>query len=88
MQTPLGVTVRGLVAGKVPDDQSLVARTGQEHVGAGRMSVFCASCTALYFFGDTHFSREVAREVTQPEWPSRVPRSTSCSAMIVMSGFC
>jgi hypothetical protein len=36
----------------------------------------------------THFSREVARDVTQPEWPSRVPRRTNCSAMIAMSGFC
>lgn len=34
----------------------------------------------------TYFSREVAREVTQPEWPSRVPRSTNCSAMIAVGG--
>jgi hypothetical protein len=39
VEAPLGVTVRGLVAGQVPDDQSLVARSGEEHVGAGRMSV-------------------------------------------------
>lgn len=39
METPLGVTVRGLVAGQVPDDERLVTRTGQEHVRAGRMSV-------------------------------------------------
>jgi hypothetical protein len=39
VQTPLGVTVRGLVAGQVPDDESLVARSGQEHVGANRVSV-------------------------------------------------
>lgn len=30
----------------------------------------------------SYFSREVAKLVTQPEWPSRVPRSTSCSAML------
>lgn len=36
VEAPLGVTVRGLVAGEVPDDQRLVARGGQEHVGAGR----------------------------------------------------
>lgn len=30
----LGVTVRGVVAGKVPDDEGLVTRTGQEHVRA------------------------------------------------------
>lgn len=28
------------------------------------------------------FSREVAREVTQPLWPSRVPLRISCSAML------
>ena len=31
----------------------------------------------------SYFSREVAREVTQPEWPSRVPRRTSCSAIVI-----
>jgi hypothetical protein len=39
-------------------------------------------------FVDAHFSREVAREVTQPEWPSRVPRRTNCSAMFAVCGFC
>jgi hypothetical protein len=39
VEAPLGVTVRGLVAGQVPDDESLVARSGEEHVGANRMSV-------------------------------------------------
>jgi hypothetical protein len=33
-----------------------------------------------------YFSREVAREVTQPLWPSRVPRRTICSAMLTMKG--
>lgn len=28
------------------------------------------------------FSRLVARDVTQPLWPSRVPRITNCSAML------
>jgi len=32
----------------------------------------------------TYFSKDVAREVTQPEWPSRVPRWMSCSAMIAV----
>ena len=50
MQTPLGVTVRGLVAGQVPDDESLVARTGQEHAGAGRMSVFARLARLSTFF--------------------------------------
>lgn len=55
MQTPLGVTVRGLVAGQVPDDQSLVARTGQEHVGAG-----CTSVTARLAPGATFVGRGYA----------------------------
>lgn len=36
-----GVAVRGLITGKVPDDEGLVTRTGQEHVGAGPLLV-CA----------------------------------------------
>ena len=28
------------------------------------------------------FSALVARDVTQPLWPSRVPRITNCSAML------
>ena len=43
VQTPLGVTVRGLVASEVPNNQSLVARAGQEHVGAGCSSVLRAN---------------------------------------------
>ena len=82
MQTPLGVSVRRLVAGQVPDDEGLVARAGEEHVGAVAHQ-YCAQRN-IATFGATYFSREVAREVTQPEWPSRVPRSTSCSAMITI----
>lgn len=33
VQRSLGVSVGALVAGQVPDDESLVARTGEEHVG-------------------------------------------------------
>jgi hypothetical protein len=33
-QRSLGVTVLGLIAGEVPDDQGLVAGSRQEHVGA------------------------------------------------------
>lgn len=38
VEAPLGVSVRGLVAGEVPDDQRLVAGSGQEHVRAGENS--------------------------------------------------
>lgn len=34
VQRSLGVTVLGLVAGEVPDDEGLVTGTRQEHVGA------------------------------------------------------
>lgn len=34
LQAALGVTVGLLVAGEVPDDQGLVARARQQHVGA------------------------------------------------------
>ena len=34
LQTALGVTVGLLVAGKVPDDQVLVATAREQHVGA------------------------------------------------------
>jgi len=30
----------------------------------------------------SYFSSDVAKLVTQPLWPSRVPRSTSCSVML------
>ena len=33
MEGSLWVTVGALVAGQVPDDQRLIARTGQEHIG-------------------------------------------------------
>lgn len=34
LQAALGVAVSLLIAGKVPDDQGLVARARQQHVGA------------------------------------------------------
>jgi hypothetical protein len=87
VQTALRVAVRRLVAGEVPDDERLVPGCGQEHVRAGRKSA-CAQFSMLQLQGaaraisQTYFSREVAREVTQPLWPSRVPRRTNCSAMV------
>lgn len=45
VEAALGVAVRGLVARQVPDDQSLVARGRQEHVGAEHeaISILCLS---------------------------------------------
>lgn len=37
VERSLGVTVLGLITGKVPDDQGLVAGCGEEHVGAVRL---------------------------------------------------
>lgn len=91
VKAPLGVSVRGLVAGEVPDDQRLVAGCGQEHVGAAITksahlfpSILKQRKAAVpnSILACTYFSREVAREVTQPVWPSRVPRRTNCSAML------
>jgi len=42
VEATFGVTVRGLVAGEVPDDEGLVAGSGQEHVGAARGLASCA----------------------------------------------
>lgn len=93
VEAPLGVSVRGLVAGQVPDDEGLVARAREKHVRAVLCQYAAAQCPARTVcagldISHTHFSREVAREVTQPEWPSRVPRRTNCSAMFAMCGFC
>jgi hypothetical protein len=35
LERSLGVAVLGLVAGEVPDDQGLVSRGGEQHVGTG-----------------------------------------------------
>jgi hypothetical protein len=43
VEAAFGVAVRGLVAGQVPDDERLVARAREKHVGAGRRSVSCAA---------------------------------------------
>ena len=86
LQAALGVAVSLLIAGKVPDDQGLVARTGQQHVGAITGVVRTIYSIAKNSGHISYFSREVAREVTQPLWPSRVPRRTSCSAMMGVDG--
>lgn len=90
LQAALGVAVSLLIAGEVPDDEGLVARTRQEHVRAVQQRISLSSsstqnCARAQPF-QTHFSREVASEVTHPLWPSRVPRSTSCSAMVSVGG--
>lgn len=51
VEAPLGVAVRGLVAGQVPDDERLVARAGEKHVRAGRMSVLRTECYTVHVVG-------------------------------------
>jgi len=47
VKTPLGVAVRGVVAGKVPYYESLVTRSGKEHVRATIMSDQCPHMTTV-----------------------------------------
>ena len=70
LQRALGVSVLGLVAGEVPDDEGLVAAGGEEHVGAGSSTWLETDDVGEkgHRFGvvRTYFSMEVARLVTQP----------------------
>lgn len=83
VKTPLGVSVlAALLACEVPDDQSLVARSGEEHVGASSLSVPSDKFISFVLMRLTYFSMLVAREVTQPVWPWSSPRMINCSAMM------
>ena len=79
VERALGVSVLGLVAGQVPDDEGLVARSRQEHVGAARkvqsqqFSPLSTRRSSSQGFSSvrvlvvkTYFSIEVAKLVTQP----------------------
>jgi hypothetical protein len=70
VQASLGVTVGRLVAGQVPDDQSLVTGGGEEHVGTtiavSTIVVHIAICKlfeALCSRGD--------RRTSPRRWPGR-----------------
>ena len=65
VERSLGVAVLGLVTSEVPDDQSLVSGSGQEHVGARGLSVYCIQ-------GDVFIRDRMRSEVrTSPwKWPS------------------
>ena len=64
VERALSVSVRGVVAGQVPDDQALVAGSREKHVWAfcALASIFDIPHTAI-----SYFSIEVAKLVTQPE---------------------
>lgn len=61
VERALGVTVLGLVAGEVPDDESLVSATGEEHVGAVSKVSDCSRRRNSAVFGHTSPS-------TWPSW--------------------
>ena len=79
VKTSFGVAVVLVVAGEVPDDESLVTATREKHIWA---AMLLDSASRIAFAHDTDFSRDVAKLVTHPLWPSRVPRITNCSAML------
>lgn len=87
LKAAFGVTVGLLVAGKVPDDQVLVATAREQHVGAKQQEISSESMSNIFFQHNilqrkffphsfpslpvvfsfrTYFSKEVARQVTQP----------------------
>jgi hypothetical protein len=83
VKTALGVSVlAALLTCEVPDDQSLVARSREEHVGAGILSVPAHLILYFVLMRSTYFSMLVAREVTQPVWPWSSPRMINCSAIL------
>lgn len=78
----LWVSVGALIAGQVPDDQSLISASRQEHVGAIQETSASILSKKLRCQICAYFSIEVAKLVTQPLWPSRVPFRISCSVML------
>lgn len=80
----LWVSVLALVAGQVPDDQSLISATGQEHVRAIQKSASISKTggRAWRVLRAAYFSIEVAKLVTHPLWPWSSPFKISCSVML------
>ncbi len=80
VETSLRIAIGGFVARQVPDDQGLVTAGREEHVRTNlQVSNQFHKRLVLCF---AYFSREVAKAVTHPECPSRVPLSTNCSPML------
>lgn len=77
MERSLRVSVGSFVAGQVPDDQAFISGARQQHIRAKKRSSVSESCDDIgigILDSMTDFSKLVARLVTQPLWPSRVPR--------------
>ena len=78
MKASFWVAVVLIVAGEVPDDEGLVSTSREEHIWAlSYVSAFSHLCPQII----TYFSSDVAKLVTHPLCPSRVPRITNCSAI-------
>ena len=79
VKTSFWVSVVLLVSGKIPDNKGLVTTSRKQHIWA-RAAVSAMTPNAINW--RSYFSNEVAKLVTHPLWPSRVPRITNCSAML------
>lgn len=79
VQTPFWVTVILIVASEIPDDEGFVTAAREKHIGATWLSELEFLANRRRF---TDFSNVVAKLVTHPLWPSRVPRITNCSPML------
>ena len=78
VQTPFWDTVL-IVASEVPDDEGFVTAAREKHIGATWPSELESAANRRRF---TDFSNVVAKLVTHPLWPSRVPRITNCSPIL------
>jgi hypothetical protein len=78
VKTSFWIAIRSVVASQMPDYESLVSAARKEHIRA----IHWVSTWKSGISKSPHFSRDVAKLVTQPLWPSRVPRCMSCSAMV------
>ena len=65
----LGVSVSNFISGQVPDNEGLVSQGRRQKIRAGEgiSEIALGETTA----GETHFSKLVARQMTQPPWSSR-----------------
>ena len=79
METALGISIILFVAGQIPYDEGFVTASREQHI---RAEVFVNPSFPLSYKLYTYFSSEVARLVTQPVWPTSVPRITNCSDMV------
>lgn len=72
VEAPLGVSVCGVITGQVPDDQSLIATGGQEHIGANIVILPVRIPQCSFFFFNLHRDIKDWLYLTSPtKWPGR-----------------